>query len=350
MWKHEQAREQIRTGGRTNHTKHSPRVQPVMCWIGTGTVLIDPARLLSIQRQAGNSATALLFQGSSGSITSVQRDGPSATDSSSPWSEEAKKARTALAGGNRGVADGIYRKLILRAASAARLPKDPTQPGLKDILIDFDLTEPARTKGKEVSKNPDHPWHWISFGKEAVMETQGYTEMIITHELIHVEQYQHLWNSYKQSVDKKTSWDDYLEPFNRRTLVEGPDELEAGMTALRFIQRLSREEQQTALRQLFGAYVRTSLYKPSKNELLVIDPIAARSQILDFYAKAQKDLQDQMGNALWWSLIDVDEKDAWMRVLKDLKPIARKGYSNASLRPAYNDILKANGLDFAKMQ
>lgn len=351
MRKHEQPRKQSRTPcATTNDTKNAPQVRSVSSRISTGAFLVDPSGLLRIQRQAGNSAAAMLFQGNRGLITPVQRDAPPKTGKASTWREEAKKAKEVLTAGNRGVAEGLYRSVILKAASAVTLPKGLAQPGLKDIRIDFDLTDAAQTRGKEVSNNPDDPWRWIFFGRNAVMETQANTAMIITHELVHVEQYQSLWNSYnKQSSDKKNSWDDYRKPFDRRTLVEGPVELQAAMSALRFIQRLSRQEQQEALRGLFVAYAHTSIYKPSKNERLIIDPTAAQSQILDFYAKAQTALQDRMGNALWWSLIQVDKKDTWIRALKDLKPIAQAGYSDTKLRPLYDDFLKDHGLDFAKI-
>ena len=217
--------------------------------------------------------------------------------------------------------------------------------------MDFKLADFAQTQSKEVPANEITYWRWIYFGPNSVMDTQAHTESVITHELVHVRQYEKLWKFYKSDKSvSKPSWEEYIKPYNRKERVLGPEELEAEVTSLDFLKRLSKDEQVLTLRSLLIAYIRTSAYTPAKGETTAITTAVTRPRILGFYKNADAKLQERMGAALWWSLIKVDPaKETWQAVLRELKLIAVKGYSDVTYRPLYDEFLEIKGLKFSEI-
>jgi hypothetical protein len=52
-----------------------------------------------------------------------------------------------------------------------------------------------------------------------------------------------------------------------------------------------------------------------------------------------------MGRVLWWALINVGPaKATWIAVLRELKPVALKGYADATFRKLYDDALDGEGI------
>jgi hypothetical protein len=132
-----------------------------------------------------------------------------------------------------------------------------------------------------------------------------------------------------------------------RERVEGPEELEAHITSLDILTNYSRREQRLALRGIFVSFIKTTIYKFPKGETPPLSPSAAKQQILIFYNNADGTLQKRMGAALWWSLIKADPaKDEWVHVLKELKPIADKGYNDKIFQPHYDEFLKLKGITY----
>ena len=67
--------------------------------------------------------------------------------------------------------------------------------------------------------------------------------------------------------------------------------------------------------------------------------------ILSAFPNFNDNIQLRMGYYLWRALIrDDPDKAIWLRVLKDLKPIANKGYKDPIYRPHYNSFLKLKGI------
>src|SRR5205823_13400865 len=159
------------------------------------------------------------------------------------------------------------------------------------------------------------------------------------------------WNIYKMNTSHtKGFWENFMKPFSLKARVEGSEELEAEITSLRFLKRLSSKEQEEALRGLFVAYINTSTYIPATDEIPATTTTIALPQILDSYKNADASLQGRMGAAVWWALIKVDpSKDKWQSVLRELKPIAIKGYSDGAYRPFYDKFLGFKDLMFDKI-
>src|SRR5207248_5750191 len=204
----------------------------------------------------------------------------------SNWRETVRTARAALAGHDTKTAEKLYREAIITAAASVSTPVGITEikPKAEDIRLDFKLSNFAETRQKEIPTNETNYWHWIYFGSDSLMETQAHTESVINHELIHVRQYQKLWNIYKMNTSPtKGSWENFMKPFSLKARVEGPEELEAEITSLPFLKRLSSKEQEEALRGLFVAYINTSTYIPAKGEIPATTTTIALPQILDSY-------------------------------------------------------------------
>lgn len=269
------------------------------------------------------------------------------------WAATLREAKAALKAGNTADAERLYAKAIVIAASAVRIPSGLTalQPKAGDIRLDLKMEDFAETKSREVPVNPTNYWRWICFGRYVLQETQAHTESVIKHELVHVRQYTELWTAYQSDPSpSKGSWDNYIRPYSRAARVLGPEELEAEMAGLEYVTRLGRGEHEKHLRSLFVAYVRTSTYIPAKGEKLAATTAAARPQILRLYSKADEALKRQMGQQLWWSLIKVGpSKRQWVRVLRDLRPIAIKGYSDPDFKPHYDGFLELEGLKFGEI-
>ena len=120
------------------------------------------------------------------------------------------------------------------------------------------------------------------------------------------------------------------------------------MTGLDWLPRLARSERQEALRGIFVSYALTSEYVPPAGVTPETTTTASAPAILAAFAKASTGLQDEYGHALWWSLLKVEQpKDVWVRVLRELEPIARKGYADPTFTSFYDSFLKELGLTFA---
>lgn len=268
-------------------------------------------------------------------------------------SDTASRAKAAFAKGDKKKAEELYRESIAADAAAVTIPAGVPKiaPKADDIRLDFKLKDLAQTRAKEVPANENNYWHWIFFGPEAISETPAHTESVITHELVHVGQFQTLWNNHKKDKSaQKVSWDEFLNSQSTIEQVKGPVELEAHITSLGFLTRLSKSELVLTLRPLFVAYANTSVYQPPKGEPQMITTAVAGPQILQAYNSADSVLQELMGAALWWALISVDPpKATWIRVLSELKPISTKGYSDPTFRPSYDDFLKTEDLTFSQI-
>jgi len=281
----------------------------------------------------------------------------------SSWTAIVHNTKAALAHHDMKTAEKLYRDAIVTAAANAIFPAGITklEPKPEDIRLDFNLSAGIRSRSElsafaetrpdEIPKNETNYWHWIYFGPETLMESQAHTESVISHELIHVRQYQKLWNDYKanKSPDKGT-WKDFRKPFDLSARAEGPDELEAEITSLAFLGRLNPKEQELALRGLLVAYINTSVYIPPKGEIPAITTIVALPQILDAFKRADPSLQGRMGEAVWWALMKVNpSKDRWQSVLRELKPLAIKGYSDPTFKQIYDRFLGLTGLTFREI-
>jgi len=275
------------------------------------------------------------------------------------WPDIAKAARAALAAGKTAEAERLHREAILAAVPGAVYPAGlpPLKPAPDDIRIDLTLktgsktgteTE-AETRNAEVPLNEANWWRWIYFGPGTLGSTRAHTEAVITHELVHVRQLRDqrlAWNALPAAG--RPTWDDYIRPFNLDVRVHGPQELEAYRTGLGFLSRLDKKERREALRGVFVSYVNATAYAPAAGVALEISTATVGPELLDAYAKASPDLQNELGAELWWSLLYVDPaKEVWQRVLVELAPIARKGYEDATFRPHYDTFLRLKGLTFA---
>ncbi len=273
-----------------------------------------------------------------------------AKSETSEWDTIVEKAKSALAKKDLGNAAKYYREAIVFAASNINFPEgiEKINPKTEDIALDFKLSDDtdAETRPKEIPANEDNYWRWIFFGTGSILKTRSLTQSVIVHELIHVRQFKKVWASYKKdkAVPKK-AWLEYLKPFTRAERVVGPEELEATLTGIDFLTNLSSKEQDFALRGIFVSYIKTTEYRPPTGEAGLITPATAKTQVLDFYNKANTDLKERMGAAVWWSLIKVDaSKELWLEVMKELKPIVDKGYSDPIFQANYDAFLKLKGI------
>lgn len=269
------------------------------------------------------------------------------------WAGLAKKAKTALASGDNVEAKMIYREAILHAAGTAIIPEG--LPALKpisdDIQLDLSMADSAETRCGAVAGNERNYWRWIYFGKGSIEETRAFTEMVVSHELVHVRQFKNLLAQYqKQSSSSQSKWEDYCKVHSPEARVLGPEEMEAEITSLGFMKKLKPAEQRLSLRGIFVAYARSTAYVPPVGEKIGLTAEGAKPRILEFFKNAETDLKQEMGNALWWGLIKAEPaKDVWKKVIQDLKPIAVQGYSDKDFRPHYDSFLKDKGLSFAEV-
>ena len=286
-----------------------------------------------------------------GLSTTIQRKPDQDAETTTGWADMARKARAARASGDMKQAESLYRQAIAAAAAGATFPKGLTKsvPTPDQIRLDFKLTDHAETRGPEVPASPTDYWRWVFFGPDSILDTVAHTRVVVTHELVHVRQYAELWSAYEQEPRaSRPSWSEYIKPQSRRERVEGPEELEAEITSLDALPQLSREELRLALRGLLVAHVRTSVYTPAKGERVAVTTAVSGPQILAAFQRADAKLQDAMGAELWWSLIKVDpSKDRWRTVLRELQPLAVKGYADATFRPFYDQFLADKDLKFA---
>ncbi len=306
------------------------------------------------------------FDGGHGAAARLQHpvaaEGPSITmqrkpdeDAGTPpsWADTARKARAARSAGNLKEAENLYRQAIATAAAGATFPKGIAKslPSPESIRLDFKLTDFAETRSTEVPANPKDYWRWIFFGPDSLLRTLEHTEVVITHELVHVRQFTELWSAYEREPSSgRPTWSEYIKPLSQRVRVEGPEELEAEITSLDLLPRLSKEERELTLRGLFIAYINTSAYTPAKSEKVAVTTAVSAPQILAAFQRADAKLQEVMGAQLWWSLIKVDgPKETWRTVLRELRPLAVKGYADTTFRPFYDKFLAGKQLTFAEI-
>ncbi len=266
----------------------------------------------------------------------------------STWTAIAGQAKAALKRGDSSAAERLYRGALVVAAAAAAFPTGMAvhKPVASDIQLDLQMSARGETRPAAIPGNEDSYWRWIFFGRGILMETQAFTEAVISHELVHVRQYQQMWEAYKQDRSPdKGSWAEYRKRFSAREQVLGPAELEAEKTGLGFLARGRPEEQAILLRGLFVAYVHSTAYTPPAGESTPISATAVRPLILECYRTAESSLQVRMGAASWWALMDADfEKGVVRRVLVDLGPIVSKGYGDTTYRSVYDRFLADKGL------
>jgi hypothetical protein len=263
--------------------------------------------------------------------------------------------------GNRGVCRLIARtatqEQTMCDAIVAAAPKATFPPGLPVLLpqpadIDIDLDYPAEayTRSADVPANPANYWRWMHWGKNSVRETEANTLGVITHELVHVKQIHGWWQDWS-GLDPATRdpWETYMAPMDEPGRWAGPQELEAYMTGLDFMPRLTHAERKPALQGLFDSYIKTGEYKPPPGVTPEATTAATAPVILAAFT-AQTDLQSEYGEMLWYSLKGINpDKDGWLRVLRERQPIAAAGYANPAKQPFYDSFLKRVGLTWAEV-
>ena len=128
-----------------------------------------------------------------------------------------------------------------KATFPAGLPVLLPQPA--DIDIDLDYPAEAYTRSADVPANPANYWRWMHWGKNSVRETEANTLGVITHELVHVKQIHGWWQDWN-ALDPATRdpWETYMQPMDEPGRWAGPQELEAYMTGLDFMPRLTHAE------------------------------------------------------------------------------------------------------------
>lgn len=301
---------------------------------------LPPEVVLAHRSALGNQAVQRLLH--------VQRQAPVAPASS--WASRRSAVRAARARGDDREADRLTREAIAAAASNATYPAGIPRraPTAADIRLDPKIAADAhaQTRPKDIPDHPTDYWHWLSFTPELISGTEAQVQSVITHELVHVAQFTAIWTAFEQDTSPaKPSWPEFLKPYQLRTRVEGPEELQAHVTSFDFLNRLAPGEQVTALRGVFSSFVSTVAYVPPAGEAAAITPAEAGPKILANFASAAGAVRQRMGGALWWSLMDVGPARAtFIAVLRELRPVALTGYADPALRPVYDDLLQAEGI------
>jgi hypothetical protein len=283
-------------------------------------------------------------------LTELRRQPAKTGGTMSNWTEKRKAIQTARAKKNDAEADKLTREAIAAAAAGATFPAGvaKTAPTPDEIRLDPKLGGDAlaQARPKDIPADPANYWRWMFFAPSLLDGSEVQAIAITTHELVHVAQYKKIWDAFASDKSPdKPAWEDYLKPYQQRDRVHGPEELEAHATSLAFLTRLAPDEQTTALRGLYHAYIATAAYVPPKGETLAITTAEVGPKILEFFKIADAALQDRMSKDLWWSLLDAGpDKSVWLAVLRDLKPVARKAYADPTLRPLYDDALANEGI------
>jgi hypothetical protein len=317
------------------------RVEPATAPEPEGTeapVGLTPARLLALQRSLGNQGVQRL----------IARQQPAATATTGwPPAEAVKAARAS--GDAAAEAQGMRHAVIAAAPNATfppGLPVQMPQPG--DVDIDLAYDAEAYTRAANVPANPDTYWRWMHWGKNSVRDTEANTLAAITHELVHVKQIHGWWQDWT-ALDPATRdpWEIYMKPMDEPARWAGPQELEAYMTGLDFLPKLKYAERRPALQGLFDAYIKTGAYTPPPGVTPEATTAATAPVILDAFT-TQTELQTEYGEMLWYSLMGINpDRDGWLRVLRELQPLAAAGYANTAKRSFYDSWLKRAGLTWA---
>jgi hypothetical protein len=284
---------------------------------------LSPAGVLALQRSLGNAGVQRL----------IARQSPAAAPADAAREQALRDAIVAAAPS---------------ASYPAGLPVIVPQPA--DIDIDLTYPDDAVTRWSEVPANPANYWHWMHWGPTSVRDTEANTQAVITHELVHVKQIHGWWQDWN-ALDPATRdpWETYMAPMNELARLHGPQELEAYATGLDFLPNLSRAERAPALQQLFVAFLKTAQYVPPTGVTPETTTAATAPVILDAFT-AQTQLQAEYGDLLWYSLIGENpNREGWLRVLRELLPIASTGYANLAKQTFYDSFLKRAGLTWTEV-
>ncbi|MFQ5524996.1 MAG: DUF4157 domain-containing protein [Thermoanaerobaculia bacterium] len=267
----------------------------------------------------------------------------------SPWPALVTGAVSSRKCGAKDDAKRLYGHAILKVATKTTPPKDvpPLAPKADDIQVNLSLSELGVTKQQEVPKNPDNYWRWIEWGPDSLIETEAHTEGLIFHELVHVRQFRQLWDAYEAIPEAtRPSWEVFMQPYSRRERVLGPEELEAEITILDRLDRLTPREQRQGLEGVFIAYINTGTFTPAKGVTPpAITSAQARTRILAAFSSAADPVKSLMGQMLWRSLIRLHKPAAvWVTILRELEPVGRRGYADPTFQPHYDSFLSSIGL------
>ncbi|HEX6022741.1 MAG TPA: hypothetical protein VFZ00_12145 [Solirubrobacter sp.] len=301
---------------------------------------LTPSGLLALQRSLGNQGVGRL----------IARAAPAAEATTAAAWPPAEAVKAARAAGDVAAETAALRAAILAAAPNATfaqgLPEQQPKPAEVDIDLAYDAE--AYTRVTEVPANPDNYWRWMHWGRNSVRESEAHTLAVITHELVHVQQFLGWWKAY-DALDPATRppWLTYIAPLSEEARGLGPQELEAHMTSLDFLPRLKPAERRTALQQLFVAFIKTGQYVPPAGVTPETTTAATAPVILDAF-KAQPEIQPEYGEWFWHALRSENpDRDGWLRYLRELLPIAEAGYADAAKQPFYDSFLKRVGLTWA---
>jgi len=216
------------------------------------------------------------------------------------------------------------------------------QPNPGDIQIDFGLSDSgAQTKQSEVEQHPADYWKWMYFGAGAISDTPFFTEAITYHELVHVVQYTAYWNQYQSAKTSGQTWADFMKPYSEAFFVKGPEELEAHITSLSFLERVDFSKKETAdlHRGLLASLLSMYSYVEQSAGKQQTTLTTYRDKVLAHFYKSQK--QEEMSSVFWSMLMREPPATAVMKqVLKDLWPIAKPAYARPVFTSLYNDFLK----------
>ena len=147
---------------------------------------------------------------------------------------------------------------------------------------------------------------------------------MITHELVHAKQIHGWWQDWKGwTRPRATRGSSTWRRWTSSARWQGPQELEAYITGLDFLPKLTRAERAAALQQLFVAFLKTAKYVPPPGVTPEATTAATAPMILDAFTAAQTELQAEYGEMLWYALMGENlDRDGWLRVLRELLPIA----------------------------
>jgi hypothetical protein len=270
------------------------------------------------------------------------------TPSSSTWTQLKDTALALYAKGPSAAATQAYQKAIAAALTGMPVPAGVTwkQPAATDIQIDFKLSSAdAQTRQTEVEKHPGDYWKWIYFGAGALSDTSDFTQAITYHELVHVVQYMAYWARYQTTGQTGQAWSDFMKPYNQPQFARGPEELEAHVTSLLFLDQkpFSQKENTALLRGMMISLVRSYEYVHQNKTTYQSTLKTHATQVIAFFNKTQQ--KEAVSQALWWALIDVSPDPKITRIiLKELKSVVAVGYALPQFKALYQSFLRGQGL------
>jgi hypothetical protein len=162
-------------------------------------------------------SSPILQRKNGGDVKDVDVDKMAWPDAVDLAKKNAKDAKT------KGVAENIYKKLVVRAAQKITVSKPlvDRKPSLSDIIWDWkDKGEySAFVDPKKIDKAPDDYWKWISFKPSSIHKDEAFTVSISFHEMDHAVHGKVLYDQYKKASPKPAKgWEDfYLDHFAQWT-------------------------------------------------------------------------------------------------------------------------------------